>query len=69
VRCTVAIGGVDVDLYSVHLHTPAARALDATRRELLHGDDAASRTLRAQHRAAPGPGRDLAAPCVPRPGR
>jgi endonuclease/exonuclease/phosphatase (EEP) superfamily protein YafD len=38
VRCTATIGRVDVDVYSVHLHTPR-QALDATRRELLHGDD------------------------------
>lgn len=38
VRCTVAIRGVDVDLYNAHLRTPRL-GLDATRRELLHGED------------------------------
>ncbi len=68
VRCTVAIGGSDVDLYNVHLRTPRL-GLDATRRELLHGEDGGvedlernvaerlqqSRALAAAVRAGPRP--------------
>ncbi|HEX2540687.1 MAG TPA: endonuclease/exonuclease/phosphatase family protein [Caldimonas sp.] len=38
IRCIVSIEGIDVDLYSVHLQTPR-QGLDATRRDLLHGQD------------------------------
>jgi vancomycin resistance protein VanJ len=38
VRCIVSIDGTDIDLYNVHLHTPR-QGLDATRRDLLHGED------------------------------
>jgi vancomycin resistance protein VanJ len=38
VRCTVQVGTLAVDLYTAHLLTPR-QGLDATRREVLHGDD------------------------------
>jgi endonuclease/exonuclease/phosphatase family metal-dependent hydrolase len=59
VRCTVTIHGTDVDLYSVHLQTPR-HGLDATRRDLLHGEDGGVEDLERNVAQRLGQARELA---------